>query len=62
MHVWTSVYFRRTIERFLEARGGNTSSDRLQSEVGRWIVLNWIRVAVVAVSWWGVLRAGVAHG
>jgi hypothetical protein len=60
--VWTLVYFRRTIERFLEARGGNTPADRLQSEVRRWILLNWIRVAIVTVSWWGALTATVAHG
>lgn len=60
--VWTLAYFRPTIERFLEAGGGNTSATRLQSEVRRWILLNWIRVAMVAVSWWGVLRATVAQG
>src|SRR5262249_15778957 len=46
--VWTLFYFRRTIERFLEARGGNTPADRLQSEAQRWILLNWIRVAIIA--------------
>jgi hypothetical protein len=53
--VWTLVYFRRTIERFLEAGGGNAPVDRLQSEARRWILLNWIRVAIVALSWWGAL-------
>jgi hypothetical protein len=60
--VWTLVYFRPTIGRFLETGGGNTPVKRLQSEVQRWILLNWIRVAMVAVSWWGVLRAMAAHG
>ena len=60
--VWTLVYFRPTIGRFLETGGGNTPAKRLQSEARRWIVLNWIRVAMVAVSWWGALRATVAHG
>jgi hypothetical protein len=60
--VWTFVYFRPTIVRFLETAGGNTPANRLQSEARRWVLLNWIRVALVAVSWWGVLRAAVAHG
>jgi hypothetical protein len=60
--VWTLVYFRPTIGRFLEAGGGDTPAKRLQSEARRWILLNWIRVAMVAVSWWGALWATVAHG
>jgi hypothetical protein len=60
--VWTVVYFRPTIGRFLETGGGNTPAQRLQSEARRWILLNWIRVAMVAVSWWGVFRAMGAHG
>ena len=60
--VWTLVYFRPTIGRFLETGGGNTPAKRLQSEARRWILLNWIRVAMVAVSWWGVFRAMAAHG
>jgi hypothetical protein len=60
--VWTLVYFRPTIVRFLETRGGNTPASRLQSEARQWVRLNWIRVALVAVSWWGALRAIVAHG
>ena len=60
--VWTLVYFRPTIGRFLETGGGNTPAKRLQSEARRWILLNWIRVAMVAVSWWGVFRAMGAHG
>ena len=55
--VWTLVYFRRNIERFLETGGRNTPAERLQSEVRRWVLLNWIRVAMVAVSWWGALRS-----
>jgi hypothetical protein len=60
--VWTLVYFRPTIGRFLEAGGGNAPAERLQSEARRWVLLNLIRVAMVAVSWWGALRATVAHG
>jgi hypothetical protein len=60
--VWTVLYFRPTIVRFLEAGGGTTPVERLQSEVRRWALLNVIRVAMVAVSWWGVLRAMAAHG
>ena len=60
--VWTLVYFRPTIARFLEEGGGNTPAKRLQSEAQRWILLNWIRVAMVAVSWWGALTATAAHG
>ena len=60
--VWTLVYFRPTIVRFLEAEGGNTPAERLQSEARRWVLLNWIRVAMVGVSWWGVLRATATHG
>ena len=59
---WTLVYFRPTIGRFLETGGGNASAERLRSEARRWILLNWIRVAMVAVSWWGVLKATAAHG
>ena len=53
--VWTLVYFRPTIGRFLETGGGNTPAKRLQSEARRWILLNWIRVALDAVSWWGAI-------
>ena len=42
---WTFLYFRPTIERFLEAGGGNTPAERLQIEAHRWIRLNWIRRA-----------------
>ena len=59
---WTLVYFRPTIGRFLEEGGENAPAKRLQSETRRWILLNWIRVAMVAVSWWGALRATAAHG
>jgi Domain of unknown function (DUF1772) len=54
---WTLAYFRPTVERFLEDGGGNTPAGRLQSEARRWIRLNWIRVALVAISWWGALTA-----
>ncbi len=54
---WTLAYFRPTIHRFLEDGGGNTPAGRLQSEARRWIRLNWIRMALVAISWWGALTA-----
>jgi hypothetical protein len=54
---WTLVYFRPTIQRFLEAGGENAPTERLQVETHRWIRLNWIRVALVAISWWGALKA-----
>jgi hypothetical protein len=60
--VWTLVYFRPRIERFLEEGGGGTPAERLPSEARRWVLLNWIRMGLVAVSWWGALRAAVAHG
>jgi hypothetical protein len=60
--LWTLVYFRPAIVRFLEEGGGNTPAERLQSEARQWVVLNWIRVALVAVSWWGVVRSIAAHG
>lgn len=59
---WTLVYFRPTIERFLEKGGGNAPADRLQSEARRWILLNWVRMAMVAMSWWGALAAMATHG
>jgi hypothetical protein len=60
--VWTLVYFRPLIVRFLGAGGGNASAERLQAEARQWVLLNWIRVALTAVSWWGALRAIAAHG
>jgi len=54
---WTLAYFRPTIHRFLDDGGGNTPAGRLQSEARRWVRLNWIRVALVAISWWGALTA-----
>jgi hypothetical protein len=59
---WTLLYFRPTIERFLEAGGGNTPAERLQIEARRWIRLNWIRAGLVAISWWGALSAVARHG
>ena len=52
---WTLLYFRPTITRFLEAGGGDTPAERLPIEADRWIRLNGIRVALVAISWWGAL-------
>jgi hypothetical protein len=59
---WTLLYFRPTIERFLEAGGGSTPTERLQVEAHRWIRLNWIRVGLIAISLWGVLSAAAKHG
>jgi hypothetical protein len=46
---WTLTYFRPTVVRFLEQQGGNAPAERLQAEARRWILLNWIRVALIAV-------------
>jgi len=54
---WTLIYFRPTVSRFLLQQGGNAPAERLQAEARRWIVLNWIRVALVAISWSGVIVA-----
>lgn len=59
---WTALYFRPTVERLLEAEGENTTTERLQIEAHRWIRLNWIRVGLVAISWWGALSALASHG
>jgi hypothetical protein len=56
---WTLAYFRPTIVRLLEKGGGNTPADRLRSEARRWIRLNWIRTAMVAVAWWGATLAAL---
>jgi hypothetical protein len=53
---WTLAYFRPTIHRFLDDGGGNTPSRTPPVEARRWTRLNWIRMALVAISWWG------AHG
>jgi hypothetical protein len=47
--VCTLTYFRPTVVRFLEQQGGNAPAERLQAEARRWILLNWIRVALIAV-------------
>ena len=59
---WTLLYFRPTVERLLETEGGNTPTERLQIEVHRWIRLNWIRVGLVGISWWGALSAVARPG
>ena len=58
---WTLLYFRPTIERFLTGGGGNTPPERLQVEAHRWIRLNWVRVGLVAISWWGALITVASH-
>jgi hypothetical protein len=58
---WTLFYFRPAIHRFLDLGGGNAPSERLRSEARRWVLLNGIRIALVAVSWWGALRAMAAR-
>jgi hypothetical protein len=60
--VWTLVYFRPRIAFFLGAGGGDNPAERLRSEARRWVSLNWIRVALTAVSWWGAVRSVAAHG
>jgi hypothetical protein len=59
---WTLAYFRPNVHRFLEDRGGDTPAERLQSETRRWVQLNWIRMALVAISWWGALTALATRG
>jgi hypothetical protein len=59
---WTLVYFRPNVHRFLEHAGGNTPAVRLQSETQMWVRLNWVRMALVAISWWGALTALATHG
>ncbi|HLH31157.1 MAG TPA: anthrone oxygenase family protein [Terriglobia bacterium] len=54
---WTLTYFRPTIAHFLERQGDNAPAERLQAEARRWIVLNWIRLALVTASWFGVFAA-----
>jgi len=60
--VWTLAYFRPSVERFLGDGGGNTPAERLRVEARRWIGLNWIRVGLIAISWWGALSAIARHG
>jgi hypothetical protein len=60
--VWTLAYFRPTVARFLEKGGGGASDEQLQSEARRWILLNWIRVTLVTVAWWGALAGLVCGG
>jgi len=57
----TLLYFRPTIERFLTGGGGNTPPERLQVEARRWIGLNWVRVGLIAISWWGALITLASH-
>ncbi len=54
---WTLADFRRAIHRFLDEGGGNTPAGRLESEARRWTQLNWLRMALVAISSWGALTA-----
>ena len=54
---WTLAYFRPNVHRFLDDRGGNTPTDRLHAETLLWVRFNWIRIALVAISWWGALTA-----
>jgi len=37
-------------------------AERLQLAARRWIGLNWIRVGLVAISWWGALSVITRHG
>jgi hypothetical protein len=47
---WTLAYFRPNVHRFLDDRGGKTPAERLQAETRLWVRLNWIRIALVAIS------------
>ena len=58
---WTLLYFRPTIERFLAGGGANIPPERLQVEARRWIGLNWVRVGLIAISWWGALITLASH-
>jgi hypothetical protein len=58
---WTLLYFRPTIERFLAGGGGSSPPERLQVEARRWIGLNWLRVGLIAISWWGALITLASH-
>jgi hypothetical protein len=55
---------RRVSEMFAEIRRDDEARviEQFGSLARRWVVPNWIRVAMVAVSWWGALRTTVAHG
>ena len=59
--MWPLAYFRPTIHRFLDDGGGNIPAGRLLSQARRWTRLNWIRMALVAVSWWGAFTALATH-
>ena len=54
---WTILYFRPRVAGFLGVGGVPTPPDRLPSAVRQWIALNWIRAALVVVSWIGVALA-----
>ena len=54
---WTLAYFRPNVHRFLDDGGGKTPAKRLQAETRLWVRLNWLRIALVAISLWGVLTA-----
>lgn len=58
---WTLLYFRPTIERFLGDGGGDAPGERLQAETRNWIRLNWVRLGLVAISWWGALSTLARH-
>ena len=58
---WTLLYFRPTIERFLSGGDGNSPPERLQVEARHWIRLNWVRVGLIAISWWGALSTLASH-
>jgi hypothetical protein len=49
--------FARRFIAFFKTEAETLQAGRLQSEARRWVRLNWIRVALVAISWWGALTA-----
>lgn len=59
--VWTLVYFRPNVERFLTDGGGNAPPERLQAEARRWVGLNWVRLGLTAIAWWGALTTLANH-
>jgi hypothetical protein len=54
--VWTLVYFRPNVTRFITDRA-SIPPERLAPAVRRWIVFNWFRLALVTLAWLGVLHA-----
>ena len=54
--VWTLVYFRPNVTRFITDRA-SLPPERLAPAVRQWIVFNWFRLALVTIAWLGVLHS-----